>query len=156
MEKFEPSNIRMLEVKTLSFSADSTTVKGKIITSDDLKQYDYMVGYQMAISGEEEVVRIMLKVEILGHVKGLKRARKLGEIVTESFFYLLDYEEWLMEREDKSGMRLDEFIVSTLVGLAFSTTRGILLARAAGTVLEDAIMPVIDPARLLEIKHEPK
>lgn len=38
----------------------------------------------------------------------------------------------------------------SLIAIAYSTTRGIVLTRTAGTVLNGLILPVVDTAKLLD------
>jgi len=44
---------------------------------------------------------------------------------------------------------LPEMVGATALGLAFSTTRGMLLMLSAGSVLNRAFLPIINPLQLL-------
>lgn len=47
-------------------------------------------------------------------------------------------------------MQVDIGLAASLVGLAYSTARGIILERTSGTILNGIIIPVIDPMKLLK------
>ncbi|SFA59868.1 hypothetical protein SAMN04488511_12412 [Pedobacter suwonensis] len=66
--------------------------------------------------------------------------------------------EFLMEIENleefkiaqvEDEIKLDSRLGATLMGIVYSTARGIILTRTAGTVLQGIILPVLDPATLL-------
>jgi len=50
---------------------------------------------------------------------------------------------------------VERALVPSLIGVSYSTTRGILLSRGAGTILQSEILPVVDPNIFLKPK-EPK
>lgn len=157
MNSFDASNIKILDVLTVNFSAISPIHKGVILTADDFRKFKFRTGYVTDINEEEEIVRILLDVEILGIVKGSKSVKKVGRITTESFFYLADFEDWVVEEFTEEGelrLLLTELMSSVLVGLAFSTTRGILLARASDTIIGNAILPVVAPQKLREMTED--
>ncbi len=46
--------------------------------------------------------------------------------------------------------QLDSRLGSAIMGIVYSTARGIILTRTAGTALQGTILPVIDPSGLLK------
>ncbi|WP_426670112.1 hypothetical protein ACPPVU_02480 [Mucilaginibacter sp. McL0603] len=54
------------------------------------------------------------------------------------------------------GFLLDSTLGITLMGIVYSTARGIILTRTAGTVLDSILLPVINPANLLVIQETNK
>lgn len=154
MENFDPQNIDILDVRTVSFSATNPGEPLTVIDAEDVKQYRYRFGYRRGINEDEKLVRIILYVYILGLLPGKKKYRKIGHITTESFFYLEDFDDWVEYIVSETGEEFgifDEFMNDTLVGLAYSTTRGILLRLGNNSILEDCILPVVDPSRLKEL-----
>jgi hypothetical protein len=51
------------------------------------------------------------------------------------------------------GFLLDSTLGTTLMGIVYSTARGIILTRTAGTILDSILLPVINPANLLDIEQ---
>lgn len=43
---------------------------------------------------------------------------------------------------------------ATLLGIAFSTARGIIFERTRGTFFDGVILPVVDPFKVLEEKYK--
>jgi hypothetical protein len=156
MSNFEPSNIKYLDVRTLEFAIHSPRFKGEILESNDIQMFTYKAGYKLGLNEMEDIARLVLEIDVHGQIQGGRAPKKLGTIITVSFFYLLDFKDWLLEEFDETSgppVRLKETMVNILVGLAYSTTRGILRARSAGTIIEHNILPVIAPSKLRELQE---
>lgn len=50
----------------------------------------------------------------------------------------------------ESEIQLDSRLGATIVGIIYSTARGIIYSRTAGTVIQGVILPVVDPYSLLQ------
>jgi len=46
---------------------------------------------------------------------------------------------------------VDGHLLATIAGIAYSTTRGIVMERTAGTFFNGVILPVIDPKQLVQV-----
>ena len=154
---FVPENIVIVEVKTVSFSANNPGKPFEVYSSEDVKKYTYKYGYYRAIIGEQRLVSVNIRIDVTGQLRNRKNPVKLGHITTESTFYLKDFDEWV-EREDgengEGNWVISDLMKSILVGLAFSTTRGILICQAQNTLLQGVILPVVAPSNLVEIQEE--
>ena len=60
-------------------------------------------------------------------------------------FKIRNFESFLIE----DSVKVPKDFIAILMNLSVSTARGILLARGAGTILERAILPIIDPRKLI-------
>ncbi|MEM0999363.1 MAG: hypothetical protein AAGN35_20060 [Bacteroidota bacterium] len=157
MSDFNPENIKYLDVNTVNFAAESPIHDGRYLQFEDIRRYSFEIGYQLELNAAEGIVRILLQVGIKGHMKGSSRKPKLGKLTTESFFYLEDYADWIVEEFDEDGeptAKLHELMNAILLGLAFSTTRGILTIRSLDTLLEGFILPVVAPQKLRQFQIE--
>ncbi|NGP90200.1 hypothetical protein [Fodinibius halophilus] len=70
----------------------------------------------------------------------------LGEIVTRSVFYLEDSETLFNE---DGTITIPDQVITTLLSISYSTTRGAFATKAEGNILSEAIMPLVDPKQLL-------
>ena len=150
---FVPENIVIVEVKTVSFSANNPGTPFEVYSPEDVKKYTYKYGYYRAIIGEQRLVSVNLRIDVSGQLRQKKNPVKLGHITTESTFYLKDFEEWVESGEDETWV-ISDLMKSILVGLAFSTTRGIMICQANNTLLQGVILPVVAPSNLVEIQEE--
>lgn len=79
-----------------------------------------------------------------------------GESIIKANFTIdFDFEienmsDFVRKTDDPKSIDVSSELGVTLMGIIYSTARGIILTRTAGTVLDGIILPVINPAILLE------
>lgn len=56
----------------------------------------------------------------------------------------------LVDKESKAIMHASRELGISLMGIAYSTARGIILTRTGGTVLNGLVLPVVDTAKLFD------
>jgi len=118
-------------------------------TPDDVVGFSYTFTIEQGVDFDNAIIRIGLQIvieakrtdETLPH-------EQIGEIHTETLFQVTGINTLLTQKEDGSKA-LPEVVGATALGLAFSTTRGMLLMLSAGSVLNRAFLPIINPLQLL-------
>ena len=119
-----------------------------VATSKQLVGFDYRITTAQDIDVKKCIVRVRIGVVIQAALKNGTRT-DVGEIRTETVFKLKQLPKLLTSQpEAEPVMPLP--IGGTMLGLAYSTTRGQLLALGAGTVLSRAFLPVVNPVQLLQ------
>jgi hypothetical protein len=73
----------------------------------------------------------------------------------EFHFYVENFKDFTRQSEE-GVMQVDAALGATLLGMAYSTARGIVFERTRGTFFEGVILPVIDPFELLMEKGKLK
>jgi hypothetical protein len=68
-------------------------------------------------------------------------SKKLGEIQTFAEFELLNMDDFKSEDQ----ISLPEELLAMFIGIVLSSTRGMLVVKSAGTHLENAYIPVMNP-----------
>lgn len=69
----------------------------------------------------------------------------------EFIFKIENLEEFKVKNDQaEHGFLLDTVLGVTLMGIVYSTARGMILTRTAGTVLDRIVLPVVNPAQLLD------
>lgn len=115
----------------------------------DATTFQFTTSFQYGFNTEKKLVRCELEIKI-------DKKNEEGRIIAESNFtisfvyHLENFEDAVEEKE--GGIVFNGAMSATLAGIAFSTTRGMLLTRFQGTTFRDFILPVIDPKKHLEDK----
>lgn len=106
------------------------------------------IGYniQFLTGGNADKEQFWIDIKATGQY-GKKDPIILGEIVTRSIFQVENIKH--LFNEDGS-VTLPDKLVTTMLSIAFSTTRGALAIKAEGNILAGAILPLVDPKKLLE------
>lgn len=136
----------LVHAKTIAFEVGSPFKE--VVLQEDIVDYDVTCKTQSGFFYNERLFRIELEVEVGILLAKKRKPRKAGMIRTEFVFQLEEWGKWIQEVEGE--LYVHPVFVSTLSGVAYSTTRGILMARSAGTLLEGCIMPLINPDELIE------
>ena len=122
----------------ISFNAESNVKSANQYIAD---QINFNLSVDFTIQPKEHLVIVTLVVGIYANAK---QDELLGSIQTKAHFEILNYDDIT------SGTNgLPKIIAANLIGIAVSTTRGMLLLMSKGTVFEKAIIPIIDPSVFL-------
>ena len=117
--------------------------------SEDSTEFQFTTSFLNGFNIDEKLVRCELEINV-------DKKNEEGRIIAESnftisFVYQIENLEEVVEVKD-GGIIFNGAMAATLAGIAFSTTRGILLSRFQGTTFRDFILPIIDPKKMLEDK----
>lgn len=113
---------------------------------DQINCGDEPLGVQIAVDidsstpVQEGKTKILVKVTVLLVCESSKEV--VANVETVSFFCLEGVPD---DVDDEGQLRYPETILTTMVSLAISTTRGAILAKGAGSFLEKMPLPIVDP-----------
>lgn len=114
---------------------------------------NFRVGFAQnsSFSFENRNVRIRLDVIIEGIDEKENTVGLTGEFGIEFHFHVENFDEFV---ELKEGKKKVSFVLGlTLLNIAYSTARGLILERTHGTYFNGIIIPVIDTHELMKTKH---
>jgi len=133
-------------IHTSKFSISLPKIKYNISGKELL---DYSINPIVKFNVEKSL--IVITIEVFAIIKETKERIMDAEIV---FFYnAKDLKNYVVFNEEKKWSFInskDIGLTVVLIGISFSTMRGILLERCRGTVLEAHPLPIVDPKIFLE------
>lgn len=112
--------------------------------------YDLVMAHNMMHNLEKEIVKIRLFVDVNGVVEQ-KAINQGGNYEVDFIFKIDDLKDQYQMIENKPIF--NGLFVATLLGISFSTMRGMLFTLWRDTVLEGVIIPVIAVPELLQSKR---
>ncbi|SMO95430.1 hypothetical protein [Fodinibius sediminis] len=132
----------------ISFGIRSFEVLSYFFEKPEKKIRKDRIGYniQFKTGGDPKKEHFWIDIKATGQY-GKQDPLILGEILTRSIFYLHDSESLF---NDNGTISLPDQLITTLLSIAYSTTRGAFATKAEGNILAEAIMPLVDPKQLLE------
>jgi len=110
--------------------------------------YDFNRDFQLGFNLEDKLVKADFKVEITTKSEGKNVEESKGSFHFVYVFHVENLEE-LAIPDKNYKIELNGGLGNALASITYSTTRGILFARFKGTSLENFVLPVIDPNKLL-------
>jgi hypothetical protein len=128
-------------------------IKDELIIGDILgpkPTFDIVVAHSMVHNLERQAVKIRLFIDVLGQIDN-HEINKGGNYELDFTFIIEDMKNHYEVVENAAVF--SGLFVATLLGISYSTARGILFHKWAGTILDGIILPVISVPRLLESKR---
>lgn len=105
-------------------------------------------GQESAYNVEEKGVRIRLEVKLGIQDDNDNPLGLEAEYGIEFHFKVENFEDFIVEEDEK--VEVKGILSGTLLGIAYSTARGIIFDRTQGTHFKGVILPVIDPKKIAE------
>lgn len=145
MNKIVPELISIFFVKVYK-SNHSTSIEylDKPIQPTTFK---VQVAQNMAWNEDEKNIRIRLELRLEGVDNTDKEIGLNAEYGIEFQVHVDNLEQFI---EDENGVKkINGQMAATIMGIVYSTARGIIVERTQATYFNGVILPVIDPKKLL-------
>lgn len=145
----------LFDVEKLSLT-ETKFISGQVEAPEDFKVEEierYLIenSLQLAFNLRDKLVKADFSVEIRTESKTLNSKEATGNFNLIFIFKVENLEELALP--DKNNMiELNPALGNALSSITYSTSRGILMMRVQGTALQNFVLPVINPNKLLNIK----
>lgn len=116
----------------------------------DIKKFMSDINFDFKINEHERTIEIFFHTRYGVQLKGEKVQILHSDVELE--FQIEDFKENFEEQVDSKKIE----ILTTLLGITISTTRGIIHSNTKGHLMNKLILPIIDPNFLLKKKLERK
>ncbi len=142
----QPDQIHLIRLQTLKGTLNSEAYGG----SGPGNEYDYKFDVSIGVNARENIVGVKLTAE----VKAITPAKEISDPVAaythELIFVIDNLADFSDPLEGQSEPKVERIMLATLVGIAYSTVRGIIYTRTQGPDFKGILLPVIDPKKLLK------
>lgn len=141
-----PEKIHLKEIK---FIKDEMIVLDKKLKSKP--QYKINIAHNTKHNLDKEIVKIRLFIYLVGDING-KTINQGGEYEIDFYFKIENLKEQYEVIENNTIF--NGIFISILLGICYSTARGILVQKWIGTILDGILIPVISIPKLLNTKKD--
>ena len=145
-------DLNLIKLSEALFLECSISQQGVPLSPGRIKEF--AVGYKLntLYSPEDRFVVIELSVSCKPAGDQKKLSIK-GKFCTRLTYHVQNFEELTSPLEEEPHVTPNELLLLTLVSVSFSTTRGMILTKTAGTVLEGFTLPMMDARQLVKVAH---
>jgi hypothetical protein len=152
MEKkaIQPEKIVIREFRLIKGQIDSPYE----FRVSNIASYDYNVDFNTGFNLDEGLIKADFKVSV-STISAEKTSEATGSYHFVFIFHIEDLRDHTLISEDGS-LEWNAYLANAIASITYSTSRGILLSRFQGTVMEDFILPVVDPNALLQNHSKPQ
>ncbi len=121
----------------------SSSIAVPLGTENGIYAFTFDITTEIKLNPENKLIIVIIKVNIFTEDKSII----LGEMSISNIFMVENYEDVILQ--DKKGIvNLPENLLITLSSVSLSTTRGVMWSTHKGTILHNAILPIIDTTSL--------
>ncbi|MBK9284041.1 MAG: hypothetical protein IPM51_06935 [Sphingobacteriaceae bacterium] len=132
VEKLEYLNVQLIK-------AEINNIKDEPLQKGGAFQLEHKVKASHFYNLDKQMARVIIDVDIIV-VKEGKRVNAGAKFEIDNYFLYPELEKFAHKKNDK--VLIESQFSEVVKGLAYSTTRGIIHSKLAGTFLEGAILPV--------------
>lgn len=142
---FDPEKITLIDFKM---------IKGQVDTPENF-DISKVVGhqldnsFQLGFNLDDKLAKADFTVSLKTDSKGENESEATGNFHL-IFIYRIENLEQLTTPEKNKRLNLNPGLANALSSVTYSTSRGILLTRLQGTALQNFVLPIIDPNKLLK------
>ena len=112
--------------------------------------YDIEVAHKTSHNLKDERIKIKLLIHLFNHPEETRKNEASFEI---DFHYRVQNLKNFYSLEEESNTPIfSANLIATILGISFSTARGLLFERLANTNFQGVILPVVSPKKMLETK----
>lgn len=144
---FDPEKITLIDFKMIKGQVD--TPENFDITKVVGHQLDNSL--QLGFNLDDKLAKVDFSVSIKTDSRDENETEASGNFYL-IFIYRIENLEELITTEKNKRLNINPGLANALSSVTYSTSRGILLTRLQGTALQNFVLPIINPNKLLQNK----
>jgi hypothetical protein len=130
-------SFRIKNISTKEFSIRNIVLDDTL----DKEQFPFQISLGTQIDPQNKSISVDTFVNVF---TDLDNKNKICGLTTRLVYEVENLQSLVIVEND--NIKIPEVLMTTLISIAISTTRGILTAKTEGTLLHDVFMPVVNPS----------
>lgn len=143
--KLIPEKINIVSTQIVKCNIDSPFD----FSLENIEGHSFDLDFEIAFNLDDSMIKADLVLNVTTKSKEEIEKESVGAFHFVYIFHVENLQDLAIPDENKK-ISLHGGLGNALASIAYSTSRGILLARLKGTGLENFVLPVIDPNSLLK------
>lgn len=132
-------------IKKISIMGFNVNSEKMALTESDLTRFDFNMEIGFGVVPAEKEVRFIFSFSVHPYQK---KDIEVGKLTIEVIFFIVNMESIM--QANKKKIKLPDMFLASLIGIVISTARGVWVSKVAGTSLDSAILPVLNPSEFLK------
>ncbi len=124
-------------------------IESSISSSSKIEDLNFKI--DVAHTTMHNIDQKRIKIGLMVSIVGIKEDKDtdVKAFFNIDFHYIIDDFERFYELNEKEHLTFNGTFISVLLGISYSTARGIIYERLNDTSLEGVILPIISPVKML-------
>ncbi len=148
----DPNKIHLFSINVFQGSLETAPelLEKPVLDVDAPANFNMGVEREIAHNLEAGLTRIRLFFKLVALEKDTQEEIGLeAEYGIEFHFHMDNFSDFVQYDKEENPM-IDQHLAATMIGIAYSTSRGIILERLQGTLFRSVLLPVVSPYKILE------
>ena len=141
---FDPEKIALIDFKMIKGQVDTP----EIFDINKVVGHQLDNSLQLGFNLDDKLAKADFTVSVKTDSNGQNETEAIGKFHLIFIFRIENLEELTTEEKNKR-LNLNPGLANALSSVTYSTSRGILLTRLQGTALQNFVLPIINPSKLL-------
>ncbi len=146
--KFNSDHVTLVKINVLK----SHIQFDHYLASEKLNAHQMKMGKEIDYNFEAKMCRVKLLLEFDALNKNDEVDENIKAVFTIDFHFKIDNMQECIEQTDEAVI-IDSTMPAHLVGIAYSTARGIIIERLGNSPFQGLILPIINPYEVLKEKQ---
>lgn len=121
----------------------NSSISAPLIKDANNKAFTFDISTEIQLNEENKFIIVIIGIKILNEAKDIL----FGTLTTSNIFYIENYDEVVTNNESNETVIPNSLIV-TLNSISLPTTRGVMWSTFKGTMLHNALLPILDPKQI--------
>lgn len=148
----QPDMIHLVRLQTLK-----ETINNEVGTRENpVKEFDLNFTVCLGVNAKDKVIGFEFSTDVQAFGPNGEKLNLAASFTHEIVFVIDNLDEFTDSVEGGTKPEVDWQMMQTLIGIAYSTLRGIVYVRTQGTPLKGILLPVIDAKKLLSREDQHK
>ncbi len=129
-------------------------IESNIASSSKIEDLNFKI--DVAHTTMHNIDQKRIKIGLMVSILGLKDNKEtdVKAFFNIDFHYIIDDFEKFYEINKKEHLTFNGTFIAVLLGISYSTARGIIYERLNDTSLEGVILPIVSPSKMLETRKQ--
>lgn len=129
-------------------------IESNIASPSNIKDLNFKI--DVAHTTMHNIEQKRIKIGLIVSILGIKDDNEtdVKAFFNIDFHYIIDDFEKFYELNKKEQLTFNGTFISVLLGISYSTARGIIYERLNDTSLEGVILPIVSPVKMLETRQQ--
>ncbi len=146
MSKIKPELIHITSITVLKSNIETT--ESYIDDPVEFKNIKVQCAQDSAFNFDDNAVRVRIDISLISVDENDEPIGLNAEYTIEFIFIVENFDEFVIDMEDHK--EVEGILGNTIMSIAYSTARGMVLERTQGTYFNGIILPVIDPKSIIK------
>ena len=145
--RFDVNKAKLRNIKIVSFNTNDNNGETK---RSEIESFNSQFSFTSRFMLEHKIVRLETSLTFTAFQENRKISDVGGRLIVLFEYQVDNISDFIQGDIKPEGTKMDAILATNLLGIAYSTLRGIFYVKAQDTILENLMLPIVNPLDLIQ------